>query len=65
MSDEEIVSVKNGDFRFYIKREPGRELLVDEAGQAISLIEIDQNHDIEVRAQLYPRPGKRGMIGIL
>lgn len=31
VSDEEIVYIKNGDFRFYLISEPGRELLMDQA----------------------------------
>lgn len=60
---EEIAYTKNGDFRFYQDKRPGRELLIDEHHKPISLIEIDANLQILILAQLYPRLGKRGMIG--
>lgn len=63
LRSEEITHTKNGDFRYYQGKKPGRELLIDEYHNPISLIEIDANLQISILAQLYPRLGKRGMIG--
>ncbi len=61
--EEDIAYIKNGDFRFYRDAKPGRELLINQDNETLSLIEIDHNQSIKVLAQLYPRAGKRGIIG--